>query len=306
MLSAAQRRPSLEDVCAVIVTYNPGPGLVRNVRAIAAQVAQVMMVDNGSGDAGMRHVAEAATVSNAQVLPMGRNRGIAAALNAGIARAHDQGFAWVVTLDHDSTPEPGMVAGLLSTLAQAGDERIALVGPTLLDIDARTRLQEAVEPGAEDAARPLTFMTSGCLTSVQCWQEIGGFREDMFIDYVDHEYCLRCASRGWRLRQSAAVLNHKLGAMRTHRLVGSLVFNASHHSVRRRYYITRNRLLTWRLYWSRYPRWVLADVRASAMELAKIVLAEQAKLRKLAAIGLGLCDALCRRTGERNYGVFSE
>lgn len=301
--------PSCHVVCAVIVTYNSGPGLVSNVRMISSQVRHIILVDNGSGEVGGRHVADAATaVPNAQVLLMGGNQGIAAALNAGIASAHHQGFHWVVTLDQDSTPEPDMVQRLLATLVATGDACVAVIGPTLLDAHARTQLQKPVPPvdDGRDVMQPLTLMTSGCLTSVFCWQEIGGFREDLFIDYVDHEYCLRCTSHGWQLRQSDAILNHRLGAMRTHHLFGYLRFNVTHHSVRRRYYITRNRLLIWRIYGARYPRWVLSDVRAAVIELAKIVLVERAKLRKLVAIGLGLRDGFCRHAGERNYRVFSE
>lgn len=294
---------SRSSVCAVIVTYNPGQELARNVRAISEQVALVIVVDNGSSAIGMQHVTDASTISNTKLLLLGRNRGIAKALNVGISLARDQGFDWVVTLDHDSMPEPDMVEGMLTTLPITNNERIALVGPTLLDIEARTQLQKTVDSVTDNTTLPLTLMTSGCLTSVRCWKEVGGFREDMFIDYVDHEYCLRCTSLGWRIFQSTAILNHKLGAMRTHRLVGSIVYNSSHHSPRRRYYITRNRLLVWQTYWMKYPIWVLNDARACIIEIIKIILSEQFKLRKIAAIGLGIFDALFRRDGERNYKI---
>lgn len=296
-------RSSRSSVSAVIITYNPGQELARNVRAISEQVAQVIVVDNGSSATGMEHVTEASTIPNTQLLLLGRNRGIAAALNAGIGLARDQGFNWVVTLDHDSMPEPDMVEGLLTTLSVTDNKRIALIGPTLLDIEARTQLQKAVDLTNDNTTLPLTLMTSGCLTSVRCWKEVGGFREDLFIDYVDHEYCLRCTSLGWRIHQSTAVLNHKLGAMRTHRLVGPMVYNTSHHSPHRRYYITRNRLIVWQIYWIKYPTWVLKDARACIIEIIKIILSEQFKLRKFAAISLGIFDALFNRVGERKYRI---
>lgn len=290
-------------VSAVIITYNPGQELSRNVRAISEQVAQVIVVDNGSSATGMNYVTEASTIPNTQLLLLGRNCGIAAALNAGIDLAHGQGFNWVITLDHDSMPEPDMVESLLNTLSVANDKQIALIGPTLLDIDARTKLQESVDTNNGETSLPLTLMTSGCLTSVRCWKDVGGFREDLFIDYVDHEYCLRCTSLGWKIHQSTAVLNHKLGAMRTHRLVGPMVYNTSHHSPHRRYYITRNRLLVWKIYCLLYPNWVLKDARACIIEIIKIILSEQFKLRKIAAIGLGIFDALFSRNGERKYNI---
>lgn len=296
-------------VCAVIVTYNSGPGLAVNVRTIAAQVDQVILVDNGSNEAGARHIADAvAVVPTAQILLLGNNFGIAAALNAGIASACNQGFAWVITLDQDSTPEADMVQRLLATLMESGEQRVAIVGPTLLDAQAHTQLQKSPShPDAENnAAQPVTLMTSGCLTSVLCWKEVGGFRDDLFIDYVDHEYCLRCTNHGWQLLQSSAVLNHKLGAMRTHYLFGRIAFNATHHSVLRRYYMTRNRMILWVTYGTCHPKWVAFDVRLFFLELIKIILVEKEKFRKIAAIVLGGRDFFFRNLGERTYKLFSD
>jgi rhamnosyltransferase len=237
---------------------------------------------------------------------LGDNFGIAAALNAGIASACNQGFSWVITLDQDSMPDADMVQRLLATLTESGEQRVALVGPTLLDAQAHTQLQKSSShPDAENnTVRPVTLMTSGCLTSVLCWKEVGGFRDDLFIDYVDHEYCLRCASHKWWLLQSSAVLNHKLGAMRTHYLFGRIAFNVTHHSVGRRYYMTRNRMILWVMYGACHPKWVAFDVRLFFLELIKIILVEKEKFRKIAAVALGARDFFCRNLGRRTYKLF--
>lgn len=295
-------RPNKETICAVIVAFNPSARLAANARAIAHQVAQVLVVDNGSAGPGSVAVADAARVQGVEALLLPRNTGIAAALNTGIACARDRHFQWVITLDQDSTPEPDMVARLAAVLDLPGEGTLAIVAPILFDDDSGTFFQRT-EASMRREKSPSTYMTSGSLTNVRCWEETGGFMESLFIDYVDHEYCLRCAELGWRSAQGSGVLHHKLGSMRRHRILG-LRFRATHHSVRRRYYIARNRIVVWRRYWRRFPLWVLSDVLAGAVELAKILLAEKDRGRKLVAMCIGIWDAGNGLLGERNYRLF--
>ena len=296
---------SYSSVCAVIVTYNPSKKLDENIRVISSQVGKIIIVDNGSKITGLNYLDKVLINHNVQLLNLASNQGIGTALNIGIQCASDQGFCWVVTFDQDSLPSEDMMKEMIDTLTLAKDERIAIIGPTLVDIDVGTPLNKSVDSMRDNVYLPLTLMASGCLMNILCWKEVGRFREDMFIDYLDHEYCLRCTNLGWKIYQSKSFLNHKLGAMRSHSLFGLFDYNASHHPASRRYYITRNRILVWRLYIFIYPLWVVRDMYAFIIETIKIVLAEQYKLLKLIAIGCGIVDAIFRRKGKHNYKFLS-
>src|ERR1700759_2656553 len=78
--------PSTNHVCAVIVTFNPDGDLLARVSRIAPQVAQVLIVDNGSAESRTSQFQRIAEQLNVAFI---RNSG-----NEGIARALNQGAQW--------------------------------------------------------------------------------------------------------------------------------------------------------------------------------------------------------------------
>lgn len=74
---------------------------------------------------------------------------------------------------------------------------------------------------------------------VRCsvFEQVGMLDERLFIDYVDTEWCLRCAALGIAVRVNpSAVMTHSIGD-KSIRLAG---FRVPVHSPLRRYYRVRN------------------------------------------------------------------
>src|SRR5579884_1674245 len=105
---------SASNICAVVVTFHPDQHALNNVRQILPQVGHVVVVDNGSTDAQLEPFREAAKALGFELLENGRNLGIAAALNRGIAWAEKREHKFVLLLDQDSSPTAGFVAELIS------------------------------------------------------------------------------------------------------------------------------------------------------------------------------------------------
>lgn len=275
-------------IAAVIVLYHPNDDVLRNIEVIATQVERVWAIDNtekpDSGFAGR------IAAPNVEYVALGRNAGIAAALNVGVQRCADAGYESVVTLDQDSTPEGDMVERLVECVKACGTDRVGVIGP-VHDIENAPPAERF--PGC----RPqLMVITSGCLLSVAAWREIGGFDEDLFIDQVDHDFCLRLglAERFVGVCGSAA-LAHRMGDMVERRLLGPVY--VSNHSPVRRYYITRNRLEMIRRYGKRFPEFAAAEQSAQRHELLKMVLFESERVRKLRMAWRGWRDARKGRLG---------
>src|SRR5215471_20349493 len=91
-----------ESVCAVVVTYNPAPTFVDNALAIATQVGQVVVVDNGSSGGTESQLQRLDTAIGCHLIRNRENLGIAAALNLGVRYGIDGGFEWICTFDQDS------------------------------------------------------------------------------------------------------------------------------------------------------------------------------------------------------------
>jgi rhamnosyltransferase len=211
-------------VWAVVVAFHPdGEVLAALLRELRQQTEAVVVVDNSEpGTPAPRFPEDGAIVWRR----LGANRGVAAALNVGIAIAGAAGATHVLLSDQDSLPAPGMVAGLLDALQrlQRDGERVAAVGPRYIDLHSGgVRAFKAVPRGPfsarevmADAQRPdvpaLTLITSGTLIPVEALAAVGPMLEELFIDRVDTEWCLRARARGWSLFGTArATLYQRMG-----------------------------------------------------------------------------------------------
>src|SRR5581483_7957378 len=202
-------------VCGVVVTYNPGPDLIDNVRLLSEQVDACVIVDNASSAASLSILEELQRQIPCTVIRNANNAGIAAALNAGFRAAIENGHEWLVSFDQDSTITEGFINALLDTAR--GSAKSGLVCPIYLDRATR----RAVPMPKTASGDLLTIMTSGSLCHRSIFMSIGPFDEKLFIDSVDTEYSLRVRSMGLRLIQSEqAVLLHSLGKLEVHRILG--------------------------------------------------------------------------------------
>jgi rhamnosyltransferase len=282
------------DICAVVVTYFPdSSSFADNMRALAPQVDRIVIVDNGSTGCSLRGVESAAQEIDGMVVPMGGNAGIAAALNVGLDYAARNGYGWLATFDQDSRPTPSMIGEMARTLSgYARAERVAVLAPRHVDRDSGLLLrQRGSADTAENWRTLLTTMTSGNLVAVKAALPAGGWDERLFIDYVDHEFCLRLRQLGWEILEAAnANLQHSLGRIEVHRFLGRRLA-VTNHSSARRYYISRNRMILWRRYWRREACWCRQDFRSFLHESAGIVLFEREARRKIWMTLRGIVDS---------------
>lgn len=280
-------------VLAVVVTFNPGPLLPRLCADLIEAGIAVLVVDNASVEG--QEALEASDAAGADVLRLPDNRGVSGALNVGLARAG--GAAWLLTFDQDSVIGPGFVQGLLES-APVRDPRAAVVAPRIVDAASGTVLQGGnhTQPVA---ARMV--ITSGALCRVAGLTSVNGFRDDLFIDHVDHDICLRLRRGGWQIWTTPdAVMKHSIGAMRASQVVPGLAVRNLHHSADRAYYKYRNYLLLVRSGTAGAdPRWALRTGLALAWGPIKVLFFETDRRAKFAATGAGLLDGMRGRGGRR-------
>jgi rhamnosyltransferase len=285
---------SARSVCAVIVTYHPTPRMVDNLSATYSQVDAMVVIDNGSNYDPLERLRAASRSLGFQLIENGENLGIAEALNLGVRWAMSKGHPWVILLDQDSTITEQFVERIFKTFEEAPHpQSAAIVAPTCVEADTgmKGRLMKSRR------GEVLTAMTSGSLIPTRVFDRTGLFETDLFIDYVDIEFCLRLRRQGMSILESPAELRHSLGRTSCYRLLG-LQFSATNHSPARRYYITRNRLVLMARYLGDFP-WIWRESKAFVAEFVKILLVEDDKASKLRAVAAGIYDALRGRLGKR-------
>jgi rhamnosyltransferase len=185
---------------------------------------------------------------------------------------------------------------MLETLgAHQHREKIASLHPRYVEsgIDNNAPIKRAADGG------PFVSITSGALLPVWIFDRIGYFASEYFIDDVDTEYCLRIRAAGFIIADSKhAVLLHSVGHPRYASLLGFRV-RPTHHNAIRRYYISRNRITTYRKYFRIFPAWVMGAAYAAAKETAKSLIVEEDRVRKFRNFLLGMWDGLTGRMGKR-------
>ena len=267
-----QKQPA---VVAVVVAYLPDLAILdAALDRLAAQVAYTVVVDNSPRDRRAA-IPEREAV---QVIRLDRNAGVGAAQNVGIRAAAARGADFVLLMDQDSVPAQDMAEHLLQAYERAslGGDRVAAVGARIVDPDGRDdgfvrfrhgRYEAApVAPDATDVDCDM-LIASGTLIPLASIDRVGPMAEDLFIDKVDTEWCLRARAGGLRLIGAPrALLHHRLGESAVRIWFGRWRELRLHQPFRY-YYMVRNGLLLRRSP-HRTPAWCRADLR----QLLSIVL----------------------------------
>lgn len=299
-------------ICAVIVTFNPElANLLQVLRAIRGTVENAVLIDNASRnlDEALIHKTNPGLV--VERLPA--NIGIAAAQNRGVGIARRCGANYLLFLDQDSIPQGDMVARLRYTYERLEREghKVACVGPRvrmpdmakLSDFDRlswigkrRIRCRKS-----HDAVECDVLISSGSLVALPAIDAIGPMEEDLFIDQVDTEWCLRARAAGYRIFGACgAVIEHRLGDSRRRLWFGRWRLLPRHKPFRY-YYIFRNTLLLFR---RRYVslKWILYQLRWLGALFLLYGLLTRRRSGELAMMLKGVADGVRGVTGKLREG----
>ena len=306
-------KPMIKRICAVIVTHNTGERIAETLHCAMREVDFCMVVDNASTDQTRALVRDFISEHGAHRLEMIEHpiNNLASAQNVGICRAREQGYDWVLLLDHDSIVTAGMVETMKSAYRKHPSyEKIAMVVPNLADKFSRRPARYArlwlnffpIRSGFgrhETLDNVMLAIASGSLIPMFLFDAIGLMDETLCIDNVDYDFCLRILRAGHSIMAvRGAVLHHALGHCADHHIAGMRV-TTTNHSPMRRYYIYRNRLRLWRKHGAAIPAYVVLDSCAIIYDLFKIVVFEAQKRAKFRAIFSGIRAACFKSRGKQ-------
>ncbi|MEM5386448.1 glycosyltransferase family 2 protein [Paraburkholderia phymatum] len=258
-------------VFAIVVTFNPELDVFAALLdATRAQVEVSLVIDNGSTPECAARI-EQACGRRAVLHRLSANVGIAAAQNRGVALAREQGATDVLLLDHDSVPQPGMVATLVKAASQlrGSGHVLGAVGPAIVDRKSRAAAPVPViadggitfvDVGGTAPVRCEYLIASGTLIALEAFHAVGPMNEAYFVDQVDVEWCLRAGAAGRAIFcVPQARLEHAIGdEVVSFWLLGRRELPV--HSPMRDYFYFRNSLrlirspyvsLPWRRFWKR-------------------------------------------------------
>lgn len=209
--------------CSVVIPCHGGVELTRAcVDALVRQdppPAEILLVDNASPDDTPALHGRHGTV---RVLRQERNLGFAGGVNAGIRAATSP---WILVLNNDTLPAPGMLRELLSIAA--ADPRIGAVAPVsnhvkgaaMLPIGSRGRDAAERERIAAELQRfpireqDVDTLAGLCLLLHRTTLDRLGLFDERFGhgNYEDDDFCLRLRLHGLRLVVARRAFLHHEG-----------------------------------------------------------------------------------------------
>ena len=265
------------EIAGVVVLYNPDDLVMDNINTYINQIGKLFIIDN-SEKKNVKLIEEINSWKNIKYISHNCNKGIAAAFNLGAKEAIDEGFKYLLTMDQDSKATDGMISKLLYIMNNNSDLGLVAadhINPSFL-IETNKISKEV-----------LYTMASGNLVKLKAFQAVGGFLENLFIDHVDHEFCLRLNANGFKvIKTGDAVIIHRPGKTVKKKFLFVNLY-PSYHSPIRLYYRTRNRLYVDQLYKKKFPEYVKEDRKNMLFELAGMLLYEQNLYQKIKMISLG-------------------
>lgn len=258
-------------ICGTVVLYNPLENVKDNILSYLDLLDKLYVVDNSVNQ------------DNQYLLPSSNkivyinnkdNLGIAKALNIAFERAIKDGYTWVLTMDQDSKFLDDNFEKLISSTKVCQNDKVAIITPYQVIKTKRPKPKEKID-------YPLEVMTSGNMVRVSAYQKVGGFKDWLFIDCVDIEFCMNLCAHGFLIeRHNDILLKHNLGDYKCYHILGHEI-QCSNHNYIRRYYMTRNALYIYDMYHEKFSGHCKYIKNGLFYQVRNILFFEKDKYRKL-------------------------
>lgn len=233
-----------KDICSIIVTYQIQPKKFKNCLKLHQENFTQIIVVNNSPEIDL------SSLQTNQIILINNpnNIGLAAALNVGIKEAKKKCFQMVALFDQDTILQENFIQQMLKYINnfQAKKKLVAVYSPVYYNqVTKETSRHISFKPfrlvrslvDNDNYASPYYVITSGSFIPIDVLDEVGPMREELFIDFVDIEWCLRARKKNYHIVAiNKVVINHHLGDY----AISFMRHRYPIHSPLRMYYYFRN------------------------------------------------------------------
>lgn len=217
-------------VAGIVTLYNPTDEDILNINTYINDIDVLYVVDNTEGFNNLDRLPKNKKI---EYIFNNENVGIATALNIGANKAITQGYDWLLTMDQDTTFNKNVINQMKEYILSNDTSTIGIVTPW-------HKIKAILNKPNSSIDYPIDVMTSGNLLNLDIYKKIGGFKDWLFIDGVDIEYCLNLRKNGYKiLRLNYLEIDHNLGDI-FYKKILNRNFLCTNHTAIRRYYIIRN------------------------------------------------------------------
>lgn len=240
-------------VCSIIVSFETNKSFFEVVKRQLKNFNKIIIVNNSPGQTQKNFKSN----KRIHVIDNQINLGLAIALNIGIQEAKKQGFSMVALFDQDTILPANFskkMLGHINSFQYEYKNKISVFAPIYFNEVTKTiglminfkilRLVRSVPKKITKIHFPQYVITSGSFIPISVLDDVGLMRGELFIDFIDIEWCLRASSKGYSAVSFTGVkVSHRLGDS------SFKLFSTSYpiHSPLRMYYYFRNSIYVYGL-----------------------------------------------------------
>ena len=273
-------------IAGVVILYNSDTSVIDNIRSYILQIDRLYVVDNSTTN-NVELVDTLKREFDIIYHSFGKNIGIASALNWAANQAIHDGYDILLTMDDDTSTPAFMVENLLN-FWRIYSKPIGIISGVHHKKEDEVHYREL----------PYT-LTSGNLLNLMAFSQVGPFRDDFFIDHVDHEFGLRLNNEGFKVVEIPSIrLIHRLGCSKSIRFGNTIIMKYGTHSATRLYYFSRNGIYTSIKYFKTHPTFILSYFTEMVKRFIKAIFLDQNKLLRNRMILKGFFDGIQERLGK--------
>ena len=198
-----------EKVAVIIVLYNPDTNDIDTVRRIA-QYNVGFVVDNS-----LIPFMDGETIGNMSYICNKANIGIAEAQNIALREILKGDYEYVVFLDQDTRVAVDYPLQIAMEFSRIDNGRLAVLGPQVVNAVTGGQYASAIhkyEISENGFSLRKHIISSGSCMSINALKDVGLMWGELFIDYVDFEWCWRAASKGYQCGVTSHLqISHHVG-----------------------------------------------------------------------------------------------
>ena len=277
---------SENDIAGAVILYNSSIGVLDNINTYLNQVERLYIIDN-STEPNEQLIKNFELNDKIVYTSLNGNKGIASALNQAAKQAIQDKFTLLLTMDDDTRTPDNMVSQMLTFWNDYAYPLGVLSGV------------HHDKPDTVSYRSILYTLTSGNLLNLAAYQSVGGFRDDFFIDHVDHDYCIRLNIAGYHVVELPDIhLAHKLGYSEQIKLGSWVLRKYGTNTPTRLYYYARNGIYVARTYFYQHPGFSWMLMKELTRRWVKVLLFDKNRLVRIKMMLKGTKDGLSGRLGE--------
>lgn len=217
-------------IAGTVILYNPPNNILKNIETYIDDIAFLLIFDNSNNDDARKYFQNN---DKFHYVWEGVNKGISKRLNQAIEICEDKNIDFLLTMDQDSSFHNGDFIKYKSSLTTFDPSDIGMFGI----------LHNEKNKPASKVSENQILITSGSVLNIKNTKIIGKFDENLFIDHVDTDYCIRIFNEKLKtIRFNEIILEHNEGEIAYTRTLLLKKESRMIHSPLRIYYKTRNHL----------------------------------------------------------------